>query len=266
MDERKSTGHGIWSGTISFSLVAIPVRLVGATRPGGVSFRLLHASDYSPLARKLYCPGHEAPVPQEEIVRGFELAPGHFLPVTEEELESVSPERSRTIEILEFIGMEEVDPVYFDHPYYLVALKGGEKAYRLLAEVMGQTRKAGLAKLVLAEREHLVLVTARKGALLLYTLHYADEVAPAQNPLPEDAPLDGALKKGIRESVGRMMAAFNPEKYSDERLEKIRGLLERKAAETAPVSAPEVEEEEGGGPPDLMAALTEAMRGLEKER
>ena len=164
--------HGIWSGTISFSLVAIPVQLVKAVEPGRVSFHLLHSKDYSPLARRMFCPEEEVMVPPEEIIRGYEIGPDKYILITDEELESVSPERSRTIEIVEFIDMQEVDPIYYDHPYYLVPTKGGEKAYRLLAEVMRRTNKAGLAKFVLHEREYLVAVKSTEGALALITLHY----------------------------------------------------------------------------------------------
>ena len=134
--------QGIWSGTISFSLVAIPVQLVKAVEPGRVSFRTLHSKDYSPLARRMFCPEEGVLVPPEEIIRGYEIGPDKYILITNEELESVSPERSRTIEIVDFIDMQEVDPIYYDHPYYLVPTKGGEKAYRLLVEVMRRTKKA----------------------------------------------------------------------------------------------------------------------------
>ncbi|TAL18408.1 Ku protein [bacterium] len=259
-------GHGIWSGTVSFSLVAIPVRLVRAVAPGRISFRLLHDADYSPLARRMFCPAEEAMVPPEEIVRGYELSPGNYLPVTEEELESVSPERSRTIEIIEFIDLNEVDPVYFDHPYYLVPLKGGEKSYRLLAEAMRQTNRAGLAKFVLAEREYLVAVTSREGALALVTLHYSAEVLPGDELAPKESVVFGEEKSRIKETIGKMTAQFDPGKYADARREKIHGLLEKKARESTPVQPPEVVEEEGAVPPDLMAALEEAMRAVDKNQ
>ena len=130
---------GIWSGTISFSLVAIPVQLVRAVQPSRVSFRLLHSKDYSPLARKMFCPADDTMVPPEEIIRGYEIGPDKYILVTDEELDSVSPERSRTIEIIEFIDLAEVDAVYYDQPYYLIPAKGGEKAYQLLVEVMART-------------------------------------------------------------------------------------------------------------------------------
>src|SRR5512139_497496 len=107
--------HGLWSGTISFSLVAIPVQLVKAVEPGRVSFRLLHSRDYSPLSRRMFCPKEGKIVPPDEIIRGYEIGPDRHILITDEELESVSPERSRTIEIVEFIDTADVDPIYYDH-------------------------------------------------------------------------------------------------------------------------------------------------------
>jgi DNA end-binding protein Ku len=253
-------GQGIWSGTISFSLVAIPVRLVAAVEPGRVSFRLLHNKDYSPLARKMLCPKDETTVSRDEMTRGFEIAPDQYVLMTDEELESVSPERSRTIEIVDFIDLKEVDPVYFDHPYYLVPSKGGEKAYRLLAEVLRRTDKAGLAKFVLAEREYLVAITPKGGALALTTLHYSEEILPDEDFAPKNGKTGTEEQGRIKESIERMIEDFDPGKYANERRKKIMGLLEVKAKEKAPVEAPAVEEEEGEGPPDLVAALEESMR------
>ena len=188
--------QGIWSGTISFSLVAIPVQLVKAIAPGRISFHLLHSKDYSPLARRMFCPEGERWSPRTRSSGDTKSLPDKYIPITDEELESVSPERSRTIEIVEFIDMKEVDPVYFDHPYYLVPLKGGEKAYRLLAEVMRRTNKAGLAKFVLAEREYLVAVKSTEGALELITLHYSDEILPDEDLAPKKGKIEAEEKAG----------------------------------------------------------------------
>ncbi len=256
--------QGIWSGTISFSLVAIPVRLVRAVAPGRISFRLLHATDYSPLARRMLCPKEDAMVPPDEIVRGYEIVPDHYIPITDEELESVTPERSRTIEIVEFIDMDEVDPVYFDRPYYLVPTKGGEKAYRLLAEVLRQTNRAGLARFVLAEREYLVAVASREGALALTTLHYGEDVLSDANMAPKEGKSAADVKRRIKGDIEKLVAEFDPAKYADARRNRILELLKRKAQEQAPVEAPAVAPEEGEGPPDLMAALEAAMRDVKK--
>jgi DNA end-binding protein Ku len=252
--------QGIWNGTISFSLVAIPVRLVKAIEPGRISFRLLHSKDYSPLARRMLCPEEETMVPPDQIIRGYEIEPDNYILMTDEELESVSPERSRTIEIVEFIDINEVDPIYYDHPYYLVPLKGGEKAYQLLVEVMRRTKKAGLAKFVLAEREYLVAVTNRDGALALTTLHYSEEVLPDEDLSPKKGKITTEEQSRIKKNIEQMIEDFDPAKYANERRKKLMGLLEAKAKEKAPVEAPVVEEEEGEGPADLVAALEESMQ------
>jgi DNA end-binding protein Ku len=258
--------QGIWSGTVSFSLVAIPVRLVTAVKPGRVSFHLLHNKDYSRLARKMFCPEEETMVTPDEIIRGYEFVPEKYVLMTDEELESVSPERSRTIEIIEFIDMKEVDPIYFDHPYYLVPSKGGEKAYQLLAEVMRRTNKAGLAKFVLAEREYLVAVKSRDGALELCTLHYSDEVLPDADISPKKKTIEAEDESRMKKSIERMLEDFNPGKYADERRKKLMEFLAEKIKEKTPVAAPVVEASEGEGPADLVAALEESMRKVKESR
>jgi len=258
--------QGIWSGTISFGLVAIPVRLVKAIESGHISFRLLHSKDYSPLARRMFCPEEEKMVPSDEIIRGYEIGPDRYILMTDDELESVSPERSRTIEIIEFIDMKEVDPIFYDHPYYLVPSKGGEKAYRLLVEVMHRTKKAGLAKFVLAEREYLVAVTPRDGALALTTLHYSEEVLPEEDPSPKKGKIVTVEQSRVKKSIEHMIGDFDPGKYADERRKKLTHLVATKAKEKAPVEAPVVEEEEGEGPADLVAALEESMRKVKEKR
>ncbi len=258
--------QGIWSGTISFSLVAIPVQLVKAVEPGRVSFRMLHSKDYSPLLRRMVCPREETIVPPDEIIRGYEIGPDKYIVITDEELESVTPERSRTIEIVEFIDMRDVDSIYYDHPYYLVPSKGGEKAYRLLAEVMRRTNKAGLAKFVLGEREYLVAIKSTEGALSVITLHYSEEILSDEDIAPKEGEIESAEKSRMKNIIKEMTADFNPDKYADERRKKIIKLLEKKTKEKAAVEAPEVEEEEGEGPPDLVAVLQKSMHKVKKGR
>ncbi len=256
----------IWSGTISFSLVAIPVQLVRAVETGRVSFRMLHSKDYSPLSRRMFCPREEKIVPPDEIVRGYEIAPDKYIVVTDEELESVTPERSRTIEIVEFVDMKDVDSIYYDHPYYLVPSKGGEKAYRLLAEVMRRTNKAGLAKFVLGEREYLVAIKSTEGALSVITLHYSEEILSYQEIEPKEAKIESDEKNRLKKIIKEMSVDFDPDKYADERRKKIVRLLEKKVKAKAAVEAPEVKEEEGESPLDLVAVLQESMRKVKKDR
>lgn len=264
--DREISSQGIWSGTVSFSLVAIPVRLVKAVEPGRVSFHLLHTRDYSPLERTMFCPEEEKIVPSEEIIRGFEIEPGKHVVVTDKELESVSPDRSRTIEIAEFIDIKEVDPIYYDHPYFLVPLKGGEKSYRLLAESMQRTKKAGLAKFVLDDREYVVLIMSRDGALAASTLHYSDEILSGDAMVPATDKATDDEENIIKKRIKGMMSDFAPERYSNDRRKRLLDMINKKVKKRAEVEAPEVEEEETEGMADLMTALEKSMHKVNKSR
>ena len=257
--------HAIWTGTVSFSLVAIPVQVVKAVEPGRVSFRTLHRKDFSPLARKMFCPKEHVPVPPEEMIRGYEIGPERYIVVTDEELEAVAPDRSRSIEIAEFVALPEIDPIYFDHPYYLVPTKGGEKSYRLLVEILARSHKAGLAKFVLHEREYFVAIYSAEGALALITLHYSDEILSAADIAPS-AEIDPQEKARVKQGIAAMLDDFDPSRYADQRRQKIAALLKKKIKEKTPVTAPEVEAPEGEGPADLIAALEESMRQVKQDR
>ena len=263
---KSSARQGIWTGTISFSLVAIPVELVKAIEPGRVSFRLLHGKDHSPLLRRMVCPAEGKVVPPEEMIRGYEIGPDRYLLITDEELESLSPERSRTIEIVEFIDMEEVDAVYYDRPYYLLPLKGGEKAYQLLVAVMARTRKAGLAKFVLGEREYLVALHSTRGALALHILHYSEDILSDADLVVKTDQIRAAEKERWKKTIATMLVDFAPHKYADDRSQKIRKLLEKKLKEKAYVEGPEIEADAGEGPIDLVAVLAESMGKLKGSR
>jgi len=259
------TSPEVWRGTISFSLVAIPVRLVEAISPGRVSFHLLHRKDYSPLVSRMLCPNEGKIVPSEEIIRGYEYKPGKYIPVSAAELESVSPERSRTIEVTDFVSVGDVDSVYFDYQYYLVPMKGGEKPYRLLVEVLKRTAKAGVASLVLAEREYPVLIRSKDGLLAVNTLHYASEIVPPKGLADAETRGQGeAEKERMKQTIRKMVARFDPEKYADQRREKIVALLKRKIKGKSLVQAPEAEEVEGKAPSDLADLLETSMRKREK--
>lgn len=256
----------VWRGTISFSLVAIPVRLVEAVAPGRVSFRLLHRKDYSPLVSRMVCPHEGKIIPREEVVRGYEIKPGRYIPVTGAELESVSPERSRTIEVTDFVDARGIDPVWYDFQYYLVPMKGGEKPYRLLVEVLRRTGKAGVASLVLAEREYPVLVRSTGGALAVNTLHYPTEIVPDSGLSRKAGKTEPGEVRRMKQVIQRMVSKFNPEKYADRRREKIVALLKKKMKGKSLVQAPDIKEPEGKAPVDLVAVLEASMRKAGKRR
>lgn len=251
--------HAIWTGTISFSLVAIPVQLVTAVAASRISFRMLHARDYSPLSRSMFCPNEERMVPPGEMVRGFEIGPDTHIIVTQEELESVSPERSRAIEITDFVDTGEIDPVYYSRPYYLVPAKGGEKAYSLLVEVMRETGRAGIAKFVLGEREYLVMIRSTGEALTLIMLHYSEEIVPGVDIAPENAEPSSRDVAQMTKKMRDMVSTFKPDKYVNDRRKKIEALLQDKAKKEtveSPVSGEDVDE----GPEDLVSVLQESVR------
>jgi DNA end-binding protein Ku len=283
----------VWRGTISFSLVAIPVRLVEAISPDRVSFRMLHREDHAPLVSRMLCPDEGKIVPREEIIRGYEFKPGKYIPISAAELETVAPERSRTIEVTAFVSSSEVDTVYFDHQYYMVPMKGGEKPYRLLVEVLRRSAKAGVASLVLAEREFPVIVRSVDGLLAVNTLHYPDDIVTTSSitktgdntsaktgtvtrrvgrsrseglsPVFAGAAGMNAEKERMKRVIGKMVAKFDPEKYADQRRERVVALLKKKMKGNSLVQAPEVEEADRKVPADLVAVLEASMRKGKKD-
>jgi DNA end-binding protein Ku len=258
------TSPEIWRGTISFSLVAIPVRLVEAIAPGRVSFRMLHRKDHAPLVSRMLCPREGKIVSREEIVRGYEVEPDRFIPITGAELESVSPERSRTIEVTDFVDTRDVDPIYYDYQYYLVPLRGGEKPYRLLVEVLQRSEKSGVASLVLADREYPVLVRSAGGLLAVNTLHYPNEIVSDSGLSLKVGETEPADRERVKQVIRGMISRFDPEKYADRRRAKIITLLKKKLKGRSLVQAPAAEAGEGKAPVDLVAALEASMRSERK--
>ncbi len=250
---------GIWSGTVSFGLVAIPVVLVPAVRPVRAAFRLLHDKDNAPLRREMICPAHDAPVEPRHMVRGFEVKPGTYVTVSDEEIRALEPKRSRTIEITEFVDAAAVDPVYYDRPYYLLP-DGAEKPYRLLVRALAERGRAGIARFVLYDREHLAALRGLEGLLCLFLLRFHAEIVPAGGLAPAATARDKDVRL-IEKLIREMAGPFDPKKYPDRSAETLRRLLESKKKKGKVVQAPEIEKEAGeeaageGAPDDFIAAL-----------
>ncbi len=232
----------IWSGSLSFGLVAVPVAVLTAVRPKPGTFHLLHEKDAARLRRRLFCPSEKQFVAGKEVVRGFEVEEGRHVIVDDDEIRSLAPRRSRTIEIREFVDVEEIDPAYYDRPYYLVPT-GPEKPYRLLVEVLGELGKAGIAQFVMNEREKFSCVQSIDGALCLMLLRFAEELRSADELIPgveaRTDDVDAMLK-----AVKGMDWKFDPEKLTDEYEERVQKLIRRKKKRHEIVESPEVEEEE----------------------
>jgi DNA end-binding protein Ku len=221
--------RAIWKGSISFGLVNIPVGLYAATRPANeVKFRMLREQDHSPIRYKRVAEADEKEVPWEKIVKGYEYEKGEFVVLDEEDFEKVEIKSNQTVDIKEFVDLKDIDPMYFDQPYFLAPEKGGDKAYALLREALERTGKVGIAKVVIKTREHLAAVKPLGKALILELMHFADELADPQDlSLPKIDP--GKKELDMAESlVGAMSGEWEPERYKDEYREALMKVIEEK--------------------------------------
>ena len=257
----------IWTGAISFGLVNVPVKLVTAVSQKDVRFHQLHGKDHSRIQQRRWNPTLEEEVPFEELVKGYEIAPNRYVIIEPGELESLDPKASRTIDIEEFVDLDQIDPVYFDKPYYLLPDKGAEKAYALLVDAMTRTNKVALARFVMRTKQYLAAVRATEGALVLSTMNYADEVVSLSdlNGLPRELPevTDRELAMATQ-LVESLSADFEPSKYTDTYREKVMALIEAKAEGEVVVHGPA--DEEPAKVLDLMAALEASLKAAKAAR
>ncbi|HSL81398.1 MAG TPA: Ku protein [Thermoanaerobaculia bacterium] len=238
-----------WSGTISFGLISVPVQLFPANRNRSVSLRMLD-EDGTPLRRRYYCPAHDQLVEPDELARGFEVDDGEFVVVTDEELEAVAPGRSREIDLKRFVHAGEISPLFFERAYFLTPRGDSNKAYRLLAEVMERTGRAGIATFVMRNKEYLVAILAEEGILRAETLRFQDEVRdPARAGLTGDFEIDEVEAKRFEKAIeARSADELDPDELADEAGEALRDLAERKRKEGKEVvEAPAEASGEDGG-------------------
>lgn len=259
--------RAIWTGTITFGLVNVPVKLYAATRSKDIRFNQLHATDGARIQVRRFCAEEGVEVANEEIVRGYEVRPGEYVIVTDEELAALAPELTEGIEIQEFVELREIDPVYFEHSYYLAPDKGGQKAYALLRQAMERSQRVAIGRVVMRGREYLTAIRAAGPALVMSTLYYADEVVPLQEleGLPgEEVKASEREVAMAQQLIDALAAPFEPEKYRDEYREAVLRLIEEKAAGHVLV-AESPARREAPSPVDLVKAL-EASIALAKER
>ena len=206
--------RSLWTGSITFGLVNIPVKLFVAVREKSLAFHMLHDQDHARLQRKMVCSKDGKEVHAEHTVKGYEVSPGEYVVVREAELEAAAPKKSKTIEIEDFVEMDEIDPVYFDRPYYVVPQEQGAKAYRLLVEAMEKSKKVGIARFVMRAKEYLCAMRPQEGALILETMHFNDEVIPVDqvDGVPHKAKPSGkTLKfKGVTSRAWLVPPIFLP--------------------------------------------------------
>jgi DNA end-binding protein Ku len=257
----------IWSGAISFGLVTVPVKLYSAVDRKTVRFHQLSATTGHRIQQKRVDPVSGEEVPYDDIVKGFELGPDRYVVIQPEELEAIEPKKTKTIEIEDFVELQKIDPIFYDHPYYLAPGPGGAKPYRLLLEAMRETGKVAIAKVIIRSKEHLVAVRPMGDVLGMATMLFHDEIVDPGR-LDEIAAADevGTTPRELdiaKQLIGSLAGDFEPQKYEDTYREEVLALIERKArGEEIAIQPPRAEAAEPV--PDLMSALKaslEAVRG-----
>jgi DNA end-binding protein Ku len=255
----------IWSGTISFGLVSIPVRMFTATQSKELRFHFVDRRDLAPVGYDKVRKDTGEHVDSEDIVRAFEVEKGRFVPLEPEDLERLDVELTHSVDICDFVALDEIDPVFFRQAYYLAPQEGGEKPYRLLVQALEETGKVGIAKVVIRNKQHLACLRPYRGTLLLETMYYADEVRR-----PDEVAGDAAAGNGLRKAevemakslVENLSAEFEPEKYDDTYRAELLELIRSKAA-GQPLPKPEEPE---GEVVDLMQALRESVARTQAAR
>jgi DNA end-binding protein Ku len=257
--------RSIWSGSISFGLVNIPVKLVTAVRDKSIHFNLLSPDGKSRLRRKLYSPETGKDFEYDQTVRGYEIAPDQYVIVKDEELEKLRPEKSKRLDIQEFVELAKVDPIYYDSTYYVAPDEGGAKAYALLVNAMKRTKRIALARFVMRDRQYLAAIRPSEGALVLHTMRYADEIVPVSDlgELPGASDLPKKELEVAESLIEALEGDFDPTQFHDEVRQRLEKLIEAKAAGQEIVLAASDERE---GPPvlDLMDALKKSLDKAKK--
>ena len=221
--------RAIWKGSIAFGLVNIPVELHTAVRDHRPRFRMLHAADKSPIQFNRVCAREGRPVAWEDLVKGFEYSKGHFVVLTKEDFETAALEKTRTVDILDFVDAKEIDDRFFETPYYLVPAKGGERAYALLREAMRETKRIGIAKFILREALHLAAVEVIGEAIVLTLMRFADElVDTADLTLPSATSVRKQELDIAKTLVSNLNAEWDPAKYTDEYRDNLMRIIEGK--------------------------------------
>ncbi|MFN2617508.1 MAG: Ku protein [Thermoleophilaceae bacterium] len=259
--------RAIWSGAISFGLVNIPVKLFSAVSRKTVRFHQIDRETNQRIQQKRVNPETGDEVPWENLVKGYEIGPDRYVVITPEELEAVEPQKTRTIDIEDFVDLDQIDPIFYDHPYYLAPDKGAEKAYKLLLDAMNEAGKVAIARVVIRSKENLVAIRPHGGVLTMETMLFSDEVVPPDSL--DELPEDGAKKTTKKELqmaqqlIDSLSGDFEPDKYRDEYRDRVLEMIERKAGgeEIVVESAPE----EPKKVPDLMAALEASIQASKSQ-
>jgi DNA end-binding protein Ku len=256
--------RAIWSGSLSFGLVNVPVKVVTAISQKEVKFNQIHGKDGGRIEMKRVCSADGAEVPYDEIVKGFKVGPDQYVTINPEELLQLNPAKTETIDISDFVELAEIDPIYYEKVYYLVPDKGGSKAYRLLLEAMQSTKKVAIARVVMRTKEYLVAIRPYEDALTMTTMNYDDEVIKPESieGIPEKVKATPKEVEMAKKLIDALSADFDPSKYTDEFREQVLAMIEAKAeGAVTVVTAPQPERARPKDLVDALAASLEAAKG-----
>jgi DNA end-binding protein Ku len=261
--------RAIWSGSISFGLLNVPVKLYSAVARRGISLREIRESDGARIRHRRVAEGTDEEVPYEQIIKAFEITPDRYVPLSKDELASLDPKKTRAIEVQDFVDLGEIDPIYFDSPYYLGPAEGAEKAYSLFARAMEASGKVAIARFVFRNKEHLAAIRPADGVLTLTTMRFADEVVPPselEDVLPSEKPKVAKREVEMAEQlIDSLTRSFDPAAYRDEYREELLAMIERKAEGKDVVAAPVGDERAPTEAPDLIAALEESIAAVQSK-
>ncbi|HVX33422.1 MAG TPA: Ku protein [Solirubrobacterales bacterium] len=260
--------RAIWSGNISFGLLNVPVRMYSAVARRNIALREIRESDSARIKHRRVAEGTDEEVPYDEIIKAYELTPGQYVPLTKDEMAALAPEKTRAIDVQDFVDLDEIDPMYFDSPYYLGPAEGAEKAYGLLKRAMKASGKVAIARFVLRNKEHLAAIRSDGNVLTLTTMRFADEVVPVDELeiLPDKAQKPAKREQEMAEQLIESLSTdFEPAAYHDEYREQLLALIERKA-EGKEIVAAEAEAPKATKAPDLMAALEESIAAVQGDK
>ena len=259
--------RAIWSGAISFGLVNVPVKLYSATQQKTVRFHQLSSKTGARIRQKRVDPSTDEEVPFEDIVKGYEITPDRYVVIQPEELDALDPKATRTIDVEEFVDLEEIDPIYYDHSYYLAPASGGAKAYRLLLDAMKESGKVGIGRVVIRSKQQLCALRPTGEALTLTTMLWGDEVLSPDRidelESSNEAEASARELKMAEQLIESLSGEFEPGKFHDEYRERVLDMIERKAAGEEIAVQPEAEEPAAA--PDLMAALEASLAAVRSD-
>jgi DNA end-binding protein Ku len=248
----------VWKGFISFGLVSFPVRLIAAARPETIHFHMLHKKDMSRVKEVWYCAAEDKPIDRSDIVKGYETGKNKYVAVTDEELKKIAPSTATTMDILQFVAADEVDPVFYERSYYVAAENGAARPYVLFMTALSETKHDAIAKIAMHNREHIVLIRPSDGGLILHTLYFSAELNTANRSAAPEAKYTEKELKLAKSLVSQLTAPFKPEQFQDTYRKNVERLIKEKqkgrkiTISAQPRKAPVI---------DLMKALERSLAG-----